>query len=119
MKIGYYVKGAIAGAAFILSGCNTTDIRATVNNGDAVTTTKTNTVVSNASKIKVLHSDHSNNYKVVGRISTQNYNFVGMTISQESILTELKKQAAAMGANGIVNITTGLAQTTAEAVILK
>ena len=59
------------------------------------------------------------NCQVVGRISADNYNVVGMEHSQETIMTELKKQASSIGANGIININSGLAQTTAEAVVVR
>ena len=112
---------AIAGAAIALTGCNTTDMTATIGNGNGVTTSKVHHQATSAEKVKVYYSKSEipKHYQVIGRVSAQNYNIVGMTISQDNIIAELKKQAAALGAKGIVHVTSGLAQTTAEAILLK
>ena len=41
-----------------------------------------------------------------------------MEHSQKVLMSELKKQAASLGANGVAHIHQGLTQTTAEAVLL-
>ncbi len=112
---------AVAVSAIVLAGCNTTDIKATMGNGDAVSTTNRHVKPISSEQVKIYHSKSElpKHHTIVGRVSASNYNMIGMTVSQESIMAELKKQAASMGANGITHITTGLAQTTAEAVLLK
>lgn len=122
MKIKLILMNAIAVSAIVLTGCNTTDIKATMGNGDAVSTDTTRHIKPiSFEKVKIYHSKSSmpKSHSVVGRVSASNYNMIGMTISQESIIAELKKQAASMGANGIAHISTGLAQTTAEAILSK
>ncbi|WP_040534703.1 hypothetical protein [Legionella drancourtii] len=39
MKIRFMLMNAVAVSAIVLTGCNTTDIKATMGNGDAVSTT--------------------------------------------------------------------------------
>lgn len=122
MKIRFMLMNAVAVSAIVLTGCNTTDIKATMGNGDAVSTTTNRHIKPISSEqVKIYHSKSSmpKHHTVVGRVSASNYNMIGVTISQESIMAELKKQAASMGANGITHITTGLAQTTAEAILSK
>jgi len=112
----------VAVSAIALTGCNTTDIKATIGSGDAVSTaTNHHLKPIRSEQVKIYHSKSElpKHHTIVGRVSASNYNMIGMTISQESIMSELKKQAASMGANGITHISTGLAQTTAEAVLLK
>ncbi|EKD92084.1 MAG: hypothetical protein ACD_29C00199G0002 [uncultured bacterium] len=58
-------------------------------------------------------------YQVIGSISADNYSLIGMEYSQDSLMRELKKQAASIGANGVMHIHQGLTQTTAEAVFIK
>jgi hypothetical protein len=38
------------------------------------------------------------------RVSAENYNLMGIEHTQEAIANELKKQAASIGANGVINI---------------
>ena len=122
MTIRFMLMSAIAVSAIVLTGCNTTDIKATMANGDAASTvTKSHIKPIAPEQVKIYHSKSElpKHHTVIGRVSASNYNMIGMTISQESIMLELKKQAASIGANGIAHINTGLAQTTAEAVLLK
>lgn len=121
MNIRFMLMNAVALSAIVLTGCNTTDIKATMSNGDAVSTAANPHKRISPEQVKIYHSksDIPKHHAVVGRVSASNYNMMGMTISQESIMSELKKQAASMGANGVTHISTGLAQTTAEAVLVK
>jgi len=42
-----------------------------------------------------------------------------MTNSQADIAASLKSQAAALGANGVINVNAGMAKTTGVAVVVK
>lgn len=121
MKTRFILMSAIAAVAIGLTGCSTTDIKATMGSGDSVVTSNHHLKPISAEQVKVYHSKSEMRKRpiVIGRVTAQNYNMIGMTISQESIMTELKTRAAAMGANGITHISAGLAQTTAEAILLK
>ena len=57
--------------------------------------------------------------RVLGKVTAQNKLPNGMKASPEAILIELKRQAVLLGANGIVRVTPGLAQTTADAVLTR
>lgn len=121
MNIRFILMNAVAVSTLVLAGCSTTDIKATMGSGDGVVTSNHHLKPISAEQVKIYHSksEMRQHHTVIGRVTAQNYNMVGMTISQESIMSELKKQAASMGANGVTHITTGMAQTTAEAVLLK
>lgn len=122
MKMKFMLMNTVAISALVLTGCNTTDIQATMGNGNAVSTTANRHIKpTSPEQVKIYHakSEMPKQRTVIGRVSASNYNMVGMTISQESIMSELKKQAASIGANGLTHISTGLAQTTAEAILVK
>ncbi len=121
MTIRIPLINVVIASAIVLTGCSTTDLKATMGSGDAVVTSNHHLKPISTGQVKIYHSksEMRQHHTVIGRVTAQNYNLVGMTISQESIMSELKKQAASMGANGITHITTGMAQTTADAVLLK
>lgn len=120
MKIRFILMNMVIVSSFTLTGCSTTDVNATLGDGNNVKTANQHFNAVNPEQVKIYYkSELPKHYTVVGRVAVQNYNIVGMTTSQESIMKELKKQAASMGANGIIHISTGLAQTTAEAIRLK
>ena len=122
MKLNLICKSTIArlclSSIFLLSGCAVSDLKEAVGSGNAISTSKTQLKPTNPGNIKA-YDARPKNCQVVGRISADNYNVVGMEHSQETIMTELKKQASSIGANGIININSGLAQTTAEAVVVR
>jgi|GEM_PF-2085483 len=115
------VISLVAISAISLTGCSTTDVKAMVSQGNAVSTTTTKMSAINPSRVKIYYSNIGlpKHYKAVGRISVENYNIVGMEYSQVSITDELKKQAASIGANGVINISSGLTQTIGDAVVTK
>ena len=121
MKIRFILMNVVAASALVLTGCSTSDMNAAMGNSDAVVTSKHRLKPISVEQVKIYHSKSEirKHHTVIGRVAAQNYNLVGMTISQETIMFELKKQAAKIGANGITHITTGFAQTTAEAILSK
>ncbi len=105
---------------FFLGGCASSDVTEFVEGGNAMATTHTKLSPTSSSAVKVYDSSNKpHHYRVVGRISADNYNMVGIEHSQESVLEELQKQAASLGANGVINLSQGMAQTTAEAIVTK
>jgi hypothetical protein len=106
---------------FTVSGCATSDLKNIVSDGNAMSTTNSKTSPTNPNKVRLFYSGNEKPryYKMVGKISAENYNIVGMEHTQSSIAEELKKQAASIGANGVININSGMAQTTGDAVIIK
>lgn len=57
--------------------------------------------------------------KIVGNVASLNKLPDGSKASPQAIMVELKKQAWLLGGNGIVNITPGIAQTTADVVVVR
>ena len=114
MKIKSIIMSAAATSIIVLSGCTTT-----ASDVAASTTAQQHLVKATQVKVYYSNSEVPKHYTALGRVSAQSYNFVGMAIPQDSIFAELKKQAAAKGANGISQISTGMAQTTAVAIYSK
>lgn len=104
-----------------LSGCAATDIKNIVDDGSAVSTSTKKLHPVSASKVRLYYSssEYPKHYQVVGQISAENYSMVGIEHSQTTIANELKKQAGSIGANGVININSGLAQTVGTAIIRK
>lgn len=113
------VIGVVSIASFLmLGGCSVSDMKEAVGNGNATRTANVKLKPIYASDVKI-YSRTPKHYKVIGRVAADNYGLVGIEHSQKTIMTELKKQAASIGANGVLHIHAGLAQTTAEAVLLQ
>lgn len=110
----------IAATIAILSGCETTTVQNIVAQGSATTKNESFTPV-NQNKVKIYYSNQGlpKHYKVIGRVTAENYNLVGLEHNQKSIAEELKKQAASIGANGVINIVTSITQTTGDAIVVK
>ena len=106
-------------SAMSLTGCATSDMKALVSQGNAVSTTGAKVRAANPNRVKIYYSnaDLPKHYKIVGRVSVDNYNMVGMTYSQASIAEELKKQAASIGATGVINVNPSMTQTLGDAII--
>jgi hypothetical protein len=111
----------VAVSAIALAGCSTTDVKALVSQGNAVSTTSTHLPATHPNRVKIYYSNIGlpKQYKIVGRVSVENYNMLGMEHSQASIAEELRKQAASIGANGVMNVYSGLTQTIGDAIISK
>ena len=107
--------------AILLSGCSTADVQTLVGGGEAISTSTVKHAVTNPSHVKLYYSsaDVPKHYQSVGRVSANNDNMMGIPHSQQTISAELKKQAALLGANGVINISNGLEQTTGEAILAK
>ena len=108
-------------SAMSLTGCATSDMKAIVSQGNAVSTIGATVRATNPDRVKIYYSnaDLPKRYKIVGRVSVDNYNMVGMTYSQASIAEELKKQAASIGATGVINVNPAMTQTLGDAIVSK
>lgn len=102
----------------LLNGCSMSDMKEAVGMGNATRTSNVKLKPIQASQVKI-YNRTPKYYKVIGRISADNYSLIGMEHSQKTVMTELKKQSASLGANGVLHIHAGLTQTTAEAILVK
>jgi hypothetical protein len=120
-QMGKFLIGVVSVSVISLTGCAATDINTMVSQGNAVSATGNKLNPTNQNRVKIYYANAGlpKHYKVVGRVSAENYNMVGMEHSQASIAEELKKQAANIGANGVINVSTGLTQTTGDAIIAR
>ncbi|PIZ03690.1 MAG: hypothetical protein COY58_08240 [Gammaproteobacteria bacterium CG_4_10_14_0_8_um_filter_38_16] len=110
--------GACISSFVLLSGCSVSDMKEAVGVGNATRTSNVKLKPIQASQVRIYNRIPAH-YKVVGRISADNYSLIGMEHSQKNVISELKKQAASLGANGVLLIHSGLDQTTAEAILVK
>ncbi|OAI46005.1 hypothetical protein AYO45_01985 [Gammaproteobacteria bacterium SCGC AG-212-F23] len=120
-KTAIKASGLLIALSVALSGCSTADVKNLVSDGNAMSTTQIKSASTNPQNVKLFYAGNKNPkyYTVVGRVSAENYNIVGIEHAQSSVAEELKKQAASIGANGVINITQGLAQTTGDAILLR
>lgn len=112
------VLSACISSLVLLSGCSVSDMKEAVDMGNATRTSDVKLKPILVSQVKI-YNRTPKHYKVIGRISSDNYSLIGMEHSQKNVMAELKKQAASLGANGVLHIHAGLTQTTAEAVLIK
>lgn len=111
----------ISTSIVFLSGCATSDMKAIMGDGTAVSTGNTKLAATNVSKIKLYFGNDGlpKHYRVIGHVSADNYSILATPHSQETIAAELKKQAASIGGTGVINIVTGLDRTTGDVIISK
>ena len=102
----------------LLSGCAMSDVKEAIGTGNATRTASVKLKPIQTSDVKI-YNHAPKHYKVIGRISADSYSLIGMEHLQKTVMNELKKQAASIGANGVLHIHSGLAQTTAEAILVK
>lgn len=114
------IIGLCVSSTLMLGGCatSTADLKEMVSNGNATSTSNLKLKPIHASQVKIYDS-RLKHYKVVGRVSADNYNVISIEHSQKSIMAQLRKEAASIGANGVIHIHTGMTQTTAEAILVK
>ena len=115
MKIKFIIGHIICATIIVLTGCSSTNMRM----GDGATTSNAQLKPTNQELVKIYQSKLPKRSKIIGRVAAENYNIVGMKTSQAALMDQLKKQAAIIGANGITHISSGLTQTTADAIIVK
>ncbi len=112
---------ALAMATLGLTGCASSDLNALVAQGDAVSSSNVKLAATDPSRVKIYYTNQGvpKNYKVIGRVTAEIYNMVGMEHSQTAIAEQMKKQAASLGANGVINVASSMAQTTGVAILAK
>ena len=96
----------------LLAGCNRTGINANAPDVIASQHTQYSSV-----QVYPTRADIPKNSKIIGKVIAQNKNPNGLKASPEQIIEELKRQATLVGGNGIVHVTPGISQTTANAVV--
>jgi hypothetical protein len=120
-KTKLIITGFCMAAALNLTGCAVSDIKNEITGGSATSTTSAKLPAKQASDVKIYYGsdDLPKHYKVIGRVATENYNIVGLQYSQDSIAKDLKKRAASIGANGVINVNPGFTETTGDAILIK
>lgn len=119
MKHIFKLGITVVSSLILLSGCAASDMQTLVSGGGAIPASSVKHSAVSADHVKLYYSNLNapKHYQIVGHISANNDSLVGVPHSQQTIATELKKQAASLGANGVINISAGLEQTTADAIL--
>jgi len=109
----------IISTVMLLSACTASDMQSITGSGEAIPTASTKHTAIPEQKVKIYYSNVGipKHYEVIGRVSTSNDNMMGVPHSQQTISDNLKKQAASIGANGIINIQTTFEKTTGDAIL--
>lgn len=105
-------------ASLMLGACSTADIEEYASGGSASRTAAGPVRHVATSRVKIYHSGERLpvKYQRIGRVRASNDNVLGIPHSQETVESELKSQAAKIGANAIINIHEGLESTSGEAI---
>ena len=121
-KMERVLMSIMTGSAMLLAaGCTSSDIKAGLGQGNAVAVTNTRLAPTDPSQVKIYYSKHGapKHYTIIGQVSAAQFNVLGLPYSQESIAIELKKQAASLGANAVMDIKSSTVNITANAVVVK
>jgi hypothetical protein len=106
--------------SILLAGCASSDLRSLANGGEATPNTSTSSNTGSGQvRIFYTQATQPKHFRILGRVSANNDNLVGIPHSDESIAVVLKQQAADLGANGVLNITSNLEKTSGDAVLIK
>lgn len=118
MKVKFMFTAAII-ASSLLTGCATSDLKATVGSGSAVSTSNAKIAARSPKDVKVYYGNAGlpKQYKVIGHVTAPQFNLVGMSYSEESINKELKSQAGSIGGKGVINVKTGMDRTSGDVII--
>jgi hypothetical protein len=101
-------------AVLVLSGCSSMEKKEIASAYVPVPTVTE--VQINHVKIYKSRAEIPKYSKIIGTVTAQNYNLDGTKASPVAIIAELKRLALLQGGYGIVHITKGTAQTTADVV---
>lgn len=104
-----------------LAGCTASDMKTMMTNGEAIPNSHVQRKAINPSRVKLYYSNVNKPTKFVllGRVTANNDNMLGIPHAESVVAEELKKQAASIGANAVINITTGLERTSGDAILIK
>ena len=102
----------------LLTGCSTMGLESLTSRGSATSQSSGAVAKIQPSHVKIYYGNNGvpKNYKVIGRVGTDNNNLIGMAYSQQEIANELQKQAASIGGRGVINVSTGFEQTTGDVI---
>lgn len=111
--MNYRLPFIASATALLLAGCNHTGL--SPNNPASIYSADSEFI-----HVHLYPNQHSlpKNTQLLGKVTAQNHNLDGSKASKKAIVLELKRQAALLGANGLIHITPGTSQTTADAFVL-
>lgn len=104
-----------------LSACAPTDVTNTFLGSSASSIDGQARKPVNEAQVKLHYGQHEahTNQKVIGHVKVDNNNIIGLEHNQHFIDDELKKQAATIGGQGVINIQTNMQTTTGDVIVKK
>lgn len=104
-----------------LSACAPTDVSNTFLGSSASSMDGQARKPVNTDQVKLHYGQHEahTNQKVIGHVKVDNNNIIGLEHNQHFIDDELKKQAASIGGQGVINIQTNTQTTTGDVIVKK
>jgi hypothetical protein len=111
----FYLLLATITVAFLLEGCSTRGQSTTqvasnfINRQQVVTTTKETYPAKNPKAVAVYTPDKTPHapYRVIGVATVSKYNLLGMQRKDDTVHDMMKKLAASVGGDGLINMSTG------------
>lgn len=102
-----------------LSACSTTDMQAMASGGSAIATSDVRYAATQLNHVKLYYGSErcQRHYKIIGRVSASNDNLIGIPHSAQTIDNKLKEEAASLGADAVIDITSNLEHTSGQAVV--
>jgi hypothetical protein len=121
MKVKHYLMEAMIASTILLSGCTGIDMQSTLSSGSATSTADTLYAPTRVENVKIYTSkmELPKHYRIIGHVSAENYKMALIQNSHLTIVNEIKKQAASIGGNGVINIITGLDYTMGDVIVAK
>lgn len=121
MKLKLLCSIAVVSSACLLSACSPTDMQAITGDGTAISSSDIKRSPTNPNKVKLYFGNQGipKHYRVIGRVSADNYSIIATPHTQEFIADQLKKQAASIGGVGVININSALDKTTGDAIVTR
>ncbi len=106
-------------SCILLNGCAAAALNNLVGKGSATSTGTVKRAPINSDHVHLYYGKPPAQYITVGRVSADTDRLSGLEYSQTSVVKELKKQAASIGANGVINIKNTVGEMTGDAVLVK
>lgn len=114
MRMSYPLLATIM-VAFLLGGCATKGQSSTqvasnfINRQHVVTTTQDTYPAKNPQSVAVYSADKTPHapYRVIGVATVSKYNLLGMQRKEDTVHDMMKKLAASVGGDGLINMSTG------------
>ena len=94
-------------------------MQAMVTGGSAISTSDVRHAPTQVQHVKLYYGSErcQRRYKIIGRVSASNDSPIGIPHSAQTIDNKLKEEAASLGADAVIDITSNMEHTAGQAVV--